>query len=564
MKKIIRLVIILAAVFLVGIKGVKADTVNVTQQFVDNVWSFHYRNGSVWTFGNLPFNYANGKLVYCIQPDARITTNTYNVYSDFTMSGYSDDVRRQMELISYYGYGYPGHDSLKYYMATQELMWLYSNDDYIRWTVGNTDDTPEIDVSYEKSEIQRLINSHNVLPSFFGNIDGLVVNKDNVLVDTNNVLSNYDVNIGPYGSARVEGNRLILRFERDAAYTLLFTPKVNYNQETYIYDDFSIRTQTLASFGKPDLRDGRMIVSTNKTSIDIVKKDNDTHEIISESGIKVKIKNLKTKEENEYEFVNGRINVELPIGKYEIEEIKTISPYVIGDNLEFEIKGYDDSKEIEFFNKKAIGKITINKNDEDDNKLNGVEFEVYDKDGNVVDTMITENGEASSKELSLGESTVKETKELYGYKKNDTIYEVKLDYKDQNEKIVVENLDVKNEKIKCEITYITTSGDENIDVSFNIYDKDGSLVYSGETVNGKASIPLPYGDYIIREIGVPNGYKLNDEEISFSVNDKVCASTLRVNNEKVVMPITSTQNNCAYILLILFNLGGYLFVKKNS
>jgi hypothetical protein len=73
---------------MIGIKGVKAETVNVTQQFVDNVWSFHYRNGSVWTFGNLPYNYADGKLVYCIQPDARITTNTYNVYSDFTLSGY--------------------------------------------------------------------------------------------------------------------------------------------------------------------------------------------------------------------------------------------------------------------------------------------------------------------------------------------------------------------------------------------------------------------------------------------------------------------------------------------
>ena len=73
-----------------------------------------------------------------------------------------------MELISYYGYGYPGHDSLKYYMATQELIWLYS-DDYVKWmdkystngTLGN-----QINIDNEKNEILRLVNNHNKLPSF--------------------------------------------------------------------------------------------------------------------------------------------------------------------------------------------------------------------------------------------------------------------------------------------------------------------------------------------------------------------------------------------------------------
>ena len=563
MKKISKIVVILLAVF-IGIKGVKAETVNVTQQFVDNVWSFHYRNGSVWTYGNLPFNYANGKLVYCIQPDARITTNTYNVYSDFTLSGYSDEVRKRMELISYYGYGYPGHDSIKYYMATQELLWLYSDDEYIRWTAGDYDTMPEIDISNEKNEINRLINMHNVLPSFLGNRSDMVVNKDNVLEDTNNVLNNYDIAVGPYVHYRVEGNKLILRFDRECTTQVLFTPKNNYNRETYIYDDFSVRTQTLASFGKPDLLDGSMFVSAGKTSIDIIKKDYDTHELIGDSGIKIKVKNMDTNEENEYEFVNGKVNLVLPKGKYVVEEIQSISPYVLGDKLEFEIKGYDDSKELELFNKKAMGKITINKSSDDNEKLTGAIFEVYDSKGNVVDTLTTEEGIASSKELPLGKYTVKETKELYGFKKNDTIYEVNLEDKNQNEEIVVENLDVINEKIKCEITYITTSGEEKIDVKFNIYNKDGTLVYSGKTVNGKASIPLPYGEYIIKEIEVPNGYILNKEEISFSVNDKVCESALTVDNEKVKIPITSKESNLVYLFILIINVGGYVFIKKNN
>lgn len=471
MRKLIRLVLVLTTVFLVGIKGVKAETVNITQQFVDNVWSFHYRNGSVWTFGNLPYNYANGKLVYCIQPDARITTSSYNVYSDFTMSGYSDDVRRAMELISYYGYGYEGHDSLKYYMATQELMWLYSPDESIKWTTGNTDDTPMIDVSYEKNEIQRLINTHNLLPSFANSANTLEVGKEYELVDTNNTLNKY--NISSSIDYRIEGNKIIFLSNEVGTYTISFTPKQNYNDRTYIYDDFSTRTQTLASFGKPDL------ISFNIT-----------------------------------------------------------------------------------LNVNPLGQININKTDEDNNTLDGVEFEVYNENDELVDTMITEKGKASSKELSLGKYYVKESKELYGFEKDLKKYELELTKGNSKENIVYSVLDLVNKKIKCEITYITTSGEERIDAKFNIYDKDGKLIYTGETVNGEISIPLPYGDYVIKEIEVPNGYKLNDKEISFSVNDKTCASNLSVDNEKIKMPITSSTPDYSYLLLLLFDLVGYAFIKK--
>ena len=56
----------------------------------------------------------------------------------------------------------------------------------------------------------------------------------------------------------------------------------------------------------------------------------------------------------------------------------------------------------------------------------------------------------------------------------------------------------------------------------------------------------------------------NEEEISFSVNDITCASTLKVNNEKVIMPVTSTENNIAYLIIMLLDLGGLVFVKKSS
>ena len=108
------------------------------------------------------------------------------------------------------------------------------------------------------------------------------------------------------------------------------------------------------------------------------------------------------------------------------------------------------------------------------------------------------------------------------------------------------------------------SGNEKIDATFNVYDKNYNLVYSGKTVNGIASIELTYGDYIIKEIEVPNGYILNDKEIKFSVNDNTCKSSMSVNNEKVTIPITSTENNIGYLFILLSNIVGYVLIKKNS
>ena len=52
-------------------------------------------------------------------------------------------------------------------MATQELIWLYS-DDYIKWMDKYSSDGSlgnQINIDTEKNEILRLVNSHNNIPS---------------------------------------------------------------------------------------------------------------------------------------------------------------------------------------------------------------------------------------------------------------------------------------------------------------------------------------------------------------------------------------------------------------
>lgn len=91
-----------------------------------------------------------------------------------------------------------------------------------------------------------------------------------------------------------------------------------------------------------------------------------------------------------------------------------------------------------------------------------------------------------------------------------------------------------------------------------------NVVYKGNTKNGEAKINLTYGKYYIKEISVENGYILNDKLKEFEVNDNYCLSTLTINNQKAVYPVTTTKYEIwPYILLVLDAIG-LIYVKKSN
>ena len=65
----------------------------------------------------------DGKVVYCIEPGIDITTTSYLGYDGLQASPYSAEISKKIELIGHYGYDYPGHQTLRYRMAAQALIW---------------------------------------------------------------------------------------------------------------------------------------------------------------------------------------------------------------------------------------------------------------------------------------------------------------------------------------------------------------------------------------------------------------------------------------------------------
>lgn len=575
MKKIFSLLTILFFVLFIGVKNVYAgeNDTTLTTSYIDNVWSFHYRKGVLWSYGQLPYRYLNGKLAYCIEPDSLISSNTYSSYTDWGITNYSVEDKKQMELISHYGYGYPGHDSLKYYMATQHLIWMFSGDDYIKWTVSSSSDSEEINIEKEINDIQNLVKKHNTLPSF---VNSCYVENYGIkfsLNDTNNVLQNYDIETDL--EYTLSPSSITFNLNKFGDHTIRLKTKNQNSLETVIYKSDGVKSQTMAIFGFNDIVSGSFSIMSNQVSIRIFKKDLKTGDLIKDRGTVFRIKDLATnKYVKESLSINksGYATTRLNKGKYEIEEISASDGYVINkqkinltvdENIEFNGLYHD----IDFYNDTPKGKISITKLDEDGKYLENVEFGIYDEDYKLIKKVKTDkNGYAFIENLEIGTYYVKELSANEGYILDEKYHKVKIEYVDDKTEFIEKKLEFTNKKIKCDVTYITSNKDgigiENIEI--NVYNDLGEIVYNGKTnKDGKIIIEdLPYGNYYIKQLTVPSGYILNKEQVDFSVNDISCLSDINVINENTNMPVTSTSKSYVNVIYLLLGVGIIVGFKK--
>lgn len=571
MKKIIKAVIISVFVFFCSVFNANAleNDSELKTEYIDKVYAYHYKRGILMSYGKLPFRYQNGKLSYCIEPWKVINTKLYTSTNDWAQSGYTDEEKRQMELISHYGYGYEGHNTVRYYMATQELIWLFK-DDYVRWTTSLSDGSEEINVENEKNEILNLVNKHNVMPSFTGRCYSDDYGKTLVLEDINNVLDNYVIDTSLNYDRN--NNSITIKLNRFGSNKILFRTKGNNNQ-TLLFRSKGVESQSMVFFGFNDFKESELSINVDKVKVRINKRDNETKDLIKEKGTIFKVKDVNTGEYiNEYLEVNdGYAIISLPKGKYELEEINASNGYVINsENQMFEINDNitlnNEYYDIDVFNSHPKGEINVLKVNEDNMPLEGVEIGLYDSNFKMIKTYKTDvNGKINISDLDLETYYLKEISTLEGYILDNEYKKVELKYKDDKSNIVTENIKITNEKVKCDVVYITSSNDGTFlpNVEINVYDENNNIVYNGKTNSeGKITIEkLPYGKYYIKQIKVPSGYILNEEIVYFSVNDMSCLSDIKVTNEKSIMPVTSSSSK---ILLNIFPFAiiGILFVIK--
>lgn len=237
--------------------------------------------------------------------------------------------------------------------------------------------------------------------------------------------------------------------------------------------------------------------------------------------------------------VNGEIHIKnLRTGNYKVIEKNTGKWYNLAEDTPIKIKWNDETKTT-IENELKKGKVKVIKVDLDNKevKLKDVEFQVLDKDGNVLETIKTnENGEATTKDYPVRDYeklTIKETKTGKWYKLNETPQKVTLK---ENE---ITNITFTNEKKKGQIKVIKVDLDNKEvkipDVEFKVYDEKGNVVDTLITdKNGEATskrLPIDQ-EYTVQETKTGKWYVLNENPQKVTLKEDEITNMTFTNEKK--------------------------------
>ena len=161
----------------------------------------------------------------------------------------------------------------------------------------------------------------------------------------------------------------------------------------------------------------------------------------------------------------------LPIGRYTLREEQAPKGFILTADVSFEVKDTGEIQTVVMKDDTAKGKVILNKTDKETGEpLKGVEFELRDSKGKVLETLKTDaagHGESSLYEIAdykdgkyAGEKKyyLVETKTLDGYTLDETEHEVVFAYKDDSTPIVEVTFDLTNDKPEVPQTTEGTPG----------------------------------------------------------------------------------------------------------
>lgn len=225
-------------------------------------------------------------------------------------------------------------------------------------------------------------------------------------------------------------------------------------------------------------------------------------------------------------------------GRYYLREIKAAPGYVLDPELKTIYVRYGSTTEIEWSNTAECGQIQIIKKSADDNPINGLPagtllegavFEIYDKAGNVVDTIKSDrNGRAVSKTLPLSRYTVREIKAPANYSINPTVMTAYLEFNGQIVTFEVQNTSVStgvsikktgpvqavpSQPIRYVFSQIKNSSNVALD-SFYWRDQLPAQVTLSKIVTGSYNQPLSYK--VVYKTNLSGDYRALADNLSTS------------------------------------------------
>lgn len=568
MKKIL-LCLLLFFCVVINVKAAITEEFN-SGDWIPNIFINKVKNGTIhYRQARYIKRSSDGGIAYCIEPfEDMKTSGSYKGYdTDYASKlGINNNTWNRISQIAYYGYGYTNHTSDKWYAVTQVMIWREVDKNASFYFTDKLNGNKINTYDSEISEINKLISEHNKLPSFANKKYDFSINSVNTITDTNQVLNNYSVKNKSNNVILEKKNNVLTITTKDKEESeIVFERMFNkYNKKTIVFVDSTY--QNLMTPGNIESKNFKISLEVKSGQIKVIKVDAETKEKVPQGEGKL--------EGTTYELYNEEkqlvdtlvigsdsesISKELSFGKYILKETKNMKGYYL-DEKEYEININNDNlnQTIIHENKPVKSKLIIVKYY--DKKLEqGINFEIYNSKGDLINTLTTNEDGQIETELYYGKYRFHQINSTKNYLKVDD-FEVIINEESDN----TIRMNLYDEKYSSKLVILKkdskTSELIEQETVFKIYDineKQYVKINNNEelkTANGKLVIEKLYaGEYEIEEYKAPKGYKRKTNKLKISIDDEINSYVDENNypvyeidfeNEEIEIEVPDTNQEC--------------------
>ncbi len=513
---------------------------------------------------------SDNSFVYCIEPFEKLDVNSS--YDDLEYINHlSDEVLQKMSLLAHYGYGYENHSDQKWYSITQVMIQRLADNNSSIYFTDKLNGTKIEKYENEMKELNLLVDSHFIKPSFNNKIIKILKGDTIVINDENNVFNKYEfINNSNIFKIEKNNNTLNVTANDVGQETINFSKTYDKNNPPIVYK--SLYSQNIISKGSPiDVFANIKLESfTGEINLNKFDSDNKSCKNQGEANLKGSIysiydsNNKLIKDIEINENCEGKITG-LNAGTYYIKEKKAGIGYEKDEKIyEVKLDSNNPSKTLTLYDKVIKTEIIINKYYGNKNKgiyqkEKNALFNVIDFNNNIIGTIKTNNYGIGKIILPYGKYTIKQISGIKNYQKTN---DIKINVNSFLGKKVYYNL-YNNEKVfKIKLYKIDRQTNKLIKNNYATFviknnDTNSFILNSNNTIyfktnkNGILEIDnLSIGNYTIYEIKSPNGFYLNEEKINFSVSENDIDNAnnnyiyeIKFFNDKIVKAPNTNINN---------------------
>lgn len=494
----------------------------------------------------------DGKTAYCIEPGINITTSDYDGAIGWINSPYSDEVNRKIQLYGYYGYNYPGHNTLRYRAATQSLIWEETGGQIVEFWTERYGNGKFINLNKERNEIKKLASAHYDIPSFDSSTKDAIIGETTTFTDKKGLLSNFDIVKSSEANVSISGNTLSVTPNVVGNITIVLKKKTYTQDPTVIFVGKDKTSQKMGVFGIDDPVLVRVKLNVLGGSLKINKKDLDTKLNKPQGDATFKNAIYELLDEN-YKLITNLIiddsfsaktdKILSPNKTYILREKTPSEGYLLDkteyifqidkDNLEIEMDVYEDviEKVVNIYKVFADVNSAVLRGEPN------VSFDIYLKSNNEYYKTITTNEKGfTSTTLPYGVWMFKQVTTTSGYEKVDD-FEVVIDNKSNGDITkIISNAPI---EAKIKIVKVDKETGETITIKgikFRIKDAKTNeyvcqtityptaqkvCVYETDS-NGVIITPSTLvGDFLLEEVEdqIVEGYVWNNKPLSVHIGD---------------------------------------------